>query len=272
MLDDGPVARIEAPGPRPDDFPLWPTTTTVTVASPVPAVATEEAVATDRTAAAEDADATQERETAGLTGAMAVQDRPAGRTDQWPVPAMRVMRHPRPSGGPPPSRKSRRARKPRNPAAGLVSMLLTALLAGFFAWTSAEPFWLDMGHAVRGTATVTSCEGSGVLRRCLATFAATGPGAGEPVDGVSLVGAEKAPGTALEARMVPDGRIAYAGSLSGLRVRWAVGLVLVVLCGLALSWLTGAWRLGGRRTRLAAWSLTTAAPLVLAAGIVLASY
>ncbi|GAA2619552.1 hypothetical protein GCM10010399_58250 [Dactylosporangium fulvum] len=265
MLDDGPVARIEAPGPRPDDFPLRPTTTTVTVASPVPA-AVESAVAV------EDAGTTQEQKAARLAGATAVQDHLAGRTEQWPAPAMRVMRQPRPSPWPSPSRKPRRVRKPRNPAAGLVSMLLTALLAGFFAWTSAEPFWLDMGHAVRGTATVTSCEGSGVLRRCVAAFTATGSEAGEPVDGVSLVGADEAPGAALAARMVPDGRIAYAGSPSGLRVRWAVGLGLVALCGLALSWLTGAWRLGSLRTRLAAWSLTTAAPLVLAAGIVLASY
>jgi hypothetical protein len=92
------------------------------------------------------------------------------------------------------------------------------------------------------------------------------------VDGAPLVGIEEAPGTAVEARMVPGGRIAYAGNPSGLRVRWAVGLGLILLCGFTLSWLTGAWRLGRLRTRLAAWSLTTAAPLVLSTGILLASY
>ncbi|MET7397852.1 hypothetical protein ABZS66_30625 [Dactylosporangium sp. NPDC005572] len=187
-------------------------------------------------------------EAARLAGAVAVRDRPV----------MRVA--PGRSKRPPP-------RQPRHPATGLASMLLLALLTGFFAWTSAEPFWLDMGHEVRGPATVTACEGKGVLRRCQAAFHEQ---SGVPL--VGLVGLEAAPGDSVEASMVPGGRIAYAGAPSGLRVRWTVGLGLVVLCGLTLSWLTGAWRLGRLRTRLGVWALTTAAPLVLAAGIVLASY
>jgi hypothetical protein len=86
------------------------------------------------------------------------------------------------------------------------------------------------------------------------------------------MGVEESPGTQVDARMMPGGRIAYAGNPSGLRVRWAVGLALIALCGVVLSWLTGAWRLGRLRTRLAAWTLTTAAPLVLAAAIVLAAH
>ncbi|WP_330186293.1 hypothetical protein KZZ52_04595 [Dactylosporangium sp. AC04546] len=241
-LGDAPVARIQAPAPRPDDFPLWPTTTTVAVAVP-----------DDPTV-----------EAAHLAGAVAVRDHLAGRPEQWPTPAMRVMRPPRVA----PGRSKRPPKRLRHPATGLASMLLLALLTGFFAWTSAEPFWLDMGHEVRGTATVTACADTGVLRRCQATFR------NETTErsGVALLGEKQAPGASVSARMVPDGRIAYAGAPSGLRVRWTVGLGLVLLCGLMLSWLTGAWRLGRLRTRLGAWALTTAAPLVLAVGIVMASY
>ncbi|MFB9177637.1 hypothetical protein ACFFX1_05770 [Dactylosporangium sucinum] len=238
-LDAAPVARIQAPAPKPDDFPLWPSTMTVAVAVP-----------DDPTV-----------EAAHLAGAMAVRDQLAGRAEQWPTPAMRAMRPSRVA----PQKPGRPAKRPRHPATGLASMLLLALLTGFFAWTSAEPFWLDMGHQVRGTATVTACEGKGVLRRCQVALQ------GEETQRW-LVGVDRAPGASVAARMVPDGRIAYAGAPSGLRVRWTVGLGLVLLCGLALSWLTGAWRLGRLRTRLGAWALTTAAPLVLAAGIVLASY
>lgn len=234
---------MAAPQPEPEVFPLWPTTNTVALLDTG----------------------------AHAAGATAVQDHFAGRDDQWPPPAMRAMRQARDSSvtSPQRARRQRRVRRPRGPVAGLASMLLIALLAGFFAWTSAEPFWLDMGRGVTGTAEVTSCQGSGVLRRCRATFTAPGR---EAVDGVRLMGIDDAPGASLDARMVPGGRIVYAGNPSGLRTRWTVGLALVALCGVALSWLTGAWRLGRLRTRLAAWTLTTAAPLVLGAGIVLASH
>ncbi|MFD0582586.1 hypothetical protein [Dactylosporangium darangshiense] len=173
------------------------------------------------------------------------------RPPQWPPPAKRVIR------------------APRGPLAGLGAMMIVALLAGFFAWTSAEPFWMDMGHGVRGTAEVTACEGSGVLRRCVADFAAPGR---ETVDGAQLMGLDAAPGTSVDAEMVPGGRIAYAGNPSGLRVRWATGLGLIVLCGIVLAWLTGGWRFDRLRDRLTAWGLTALAPLVLGAGIVLAAY
>jgi len=270
--DAGPVARIEAPHDT-ETFPLWPTTTTVMVATPIEekldraaheagATAVQEHIA-ER---AKELERTQEHERVEHER---VQEH-ARAQGQWPPPAMRAMRQARDSTKTSPPRKDgdRKVRRPRGPVTGLVSMLLIALLTGFFAWTSAEPFWLDMGHAVRGTAEVTSCKDSGILRRCLATF--NGPG-GE-VGGVPLVGSEETPGTAVAARMVPDGRIAYAGDPAGLRVRWTVGLGLILLCGFALSWLTGAWRLGRLRIRLAAWSLTTAAPLILSAGILVASY
>lgn len=189
----------------------------------------------------------------------------------WPPPAMRIMRQPRDAArtSPPPKRPPRRTRTPRNPAAGLPAMLLIALLAGFFAWTSAEPFWLDLGQGERGHAQVTRCNGDGVLRRCYATFQSE---SGAAVTGVPVVGADDAPGTTLDARMRPGGRIAYAGNPSGLRVRWTVGFALILLCGAALCWATGAGRLGRFRTRLAACALTAAAPLVLGLGVLVATH
>ncbi|MEU7875575.1 hypothetical protein [Dactylosporangium sp. NPDC049140] len=247
------AARPSAPSlAAPEDFPLWPTTTTVALHEVEPDVA-------DEVAAAHEA------------GRAAVADHLAGRPEQWPPPAMRVMRRPRDDRRTAPERRprQRRVRPARGPVAGLSAMLVMALLTGFFAWTSAEPFWLDMGHRVRGTAEITSCQGSGVLRRCLAEF--TRPGA-EKVAGTRLMGLDEPAGSTVAAVMVPGGRIAYAGNPSGLRVRWAAGLGLMVLCGIVLAWLTGAWRLGRLRDRLVAWTLTAAAPLVLGAAIVLAAY
>ncbi|MFC4047604.1 hypothetical protein ACFO1B_55155 [Dactylosporangium siamense] len=191
--------------------------------------------------------------------------------ESWPPPAMRVMRRPRDAAvtSPPPKRSPRKVRRLRNPAFGLPAMLVIALLAGFFAWTSAEPFWLDMGQGEHGHAQITRCKGDGVLRRCYATFQSDVRAA---VAGVPLVGADDAPGTTLDARMRAGGRIAYAGNPSGLRVRWTVGLALILLCGAALCWATGAGRLGRLRTRLAAYAVTVAAPLVLGLGVLIASY
>ncbi|MEU0563513.1 hypothetical protein [Dactylosporangium sp. NPDC006015] len=195
----------------------------------------------------------------------------SGASDAWPPPAMRVMRRPRDAArtSPPPVRLPRKPKRLRSPAAGLLAMLLIALLAGFFAWTSAEPFFLDMGQGEAGHAQVTRCRGDGVLRRCYVTFQ---PDKGAAVAGVPLVGADEAPGAVLDARMREGGRIAYAGNPMGLRVRWTVGLALILLCGAALCWATGAGRLGRLRTRLAAYALTAAAPLVLALGVLVSSY
>jgi hypothetical protein len=246
----GPASGPAGPA---EDFPLWPTTTTIALHESIPAP--------------EDPGAASAHE----AGRVAVVDHLAGRAEQWPPPAMRAMRQARDARRTSPERRvrQRRVRRPRGPVAGLSAMLLIALLAGFFAWTSAEPFWLDMGHRVRGTAKITSCQGAGVLRRCLAEFTRAGD---EPVKGTRLVGLEEPPGSSMVAQMVPGGRITYAGNPSGLRVRWAAGLGLVVLCGIVLAWLTGAWRFGRLRDRLTAWTLTAAAPLVLGAAIVIAAY
>lgn len=279
--------------PKPSDaFPLWPTTSTTTVRAPdeepgtdlVPAAAPEGLAPELVDPAAHDAGATAViehlqqatvhlEETAtqlsSLSSLAGVQ--PPGTGEAWPPAAMRVMRQPRDAArtSPPPKRLPRKPKRLRSPAVGLPAMLLIALLAGFFAWTSAEPFFLDMGQGEAGHAQVTRCRGDGVLRRCYVTFQ---PDKGAAVAGVPLVGADDAPGAVLDARMREGGRIAYAGNPTGLRVRWTVGLALVLLCGAALCWATGAGRLGRFRTRLAAYALTAAAPLVLALGVLVSSY
>ncbi|MEV4139221.1 hypothetical protein AB0J72_44535 [Dactylosporangium sp. NPDC049742] len=282
--------------PKPaDGFPLWPTTSTTTVRAPahdepgtdlVPA-AEPAGLAPDLVdPAAHDAGATaviehlqqatvQLEETAAqlssLSGGQPSGGQLSGTGEAWPPAAMRVMRQPRDAArtSPPPVRLPRKPKRLRSPAAGLSAMLLIALLAGFFAWTSAEPFFLDMGQGEAGHAQVTRCRGDGVLRRCYVTFQ---PDKGAAVAGVPLVGADDAPGAVLDARMREGGRIAYAGNPTGLRVRWTVGLALILLCGAALCWATGAGRLGRLRTRLAAYALTAAAPLVLALGVLVSSY
>jgi hypothetical protein len=162
-----------------------------------------------------------------------------------------------------------RYRKPRHPAAGLTALLVLALLAGFFAWTSAEPLWLALGHAERGTATVTKCTGTGVLRRCVASFA----GPATSVETASFVGADTAVGASVPARMVPGGgRIAYAGTDRSLVQRSALGLGLLVLCGLVIVWATGARRLSDRRARVGAFAACAFAPLLLFAGTLAATW
>jgi hypothetical protein len=198
--------------------------------------------------------------------------------DEWPPPLMRASLQTRASAtvtGPRTAKpaKDRPMRHLRRPGTGLFGLVLVALLASFFAWTSAEPFWLAVGHAQAGKATVTRCAGEGVLRRCIADF--TGPGF--TAEGVTLLGAqgerEKSEGTTLAARMVRHGdRIAYAGSANGLHVRWGVGLGLTLLCGILAAWATGARRLLGRKARAGAVLLSFVGPLLLFGGMLAATY
>lgn len=151
---------------------------------------------------------------------------------------------------------------------GLSALVLFALLSGFFSWVSAEPFWLAVGHARAGTATVTRCEGSGMARRCFADFESGSTKA----ERVTLVGVEGQPGTSYEARMVDgSGRIAYVGNPDALHPRWIVGLAMVLLCGLAIVWGTGAARLTRGRGRAGAVVLSFAGPIVIFAGMLLAT-
>lgn len=164
-------------------------------------------------------------------------------------------------------------RRPRRPLIGLPLLLVLGLLAAFFGWVGAEPFWIAVGHADRGSLVIADCTGGGITKRCTGDF--TAAGSHHPVRGVALSGATVAdahPGTRLAARMVgPSARTAYAGDRLGLLLRWAVPLALVVLIGLLTAAATGAWRLRGRH-RFAAVVLSLAGPLVLAAGITAAAW
>jgi hypothetical protein len=192
----------------------------------------------------------------------------------WQASQLRMMRAGRPATVKPVLQRPPRRiiRKSRPPALGLGALLLLGLLAGFFGWVSADPFWLAIGHAHAGTATVTKCAGQGLRVRCVGTF--TGSDLSRDRVAVSALSHdEQRPGVKVPARMVSaKGRIAYAGQPSSLHLRWILGIALVLLCGLGIGWLTGAGRLGTRRARLAAYSMSVGGPLLLTLGVVAAAW
>ena len=57
-----------------------------------------------------------------------------------------------------------------------------------------------------------------------------------------------------------------------MHLRWALGFVLVLLCGLGIASLTGARRLETARARRAAVLMSMAGPLVLLAGFLVMTY
>lgn len=169
------------------------------------------------------------------------------------------------TGDPPPST--------RRLAFGLAAVVAFSLAAAFFAWVSAEPLWLAVGHGQPGTATVTRCDSHGSEYACVTFQAADGA---YTVPDVAVRGARPhglgAEGS-VPARMVsPRGDRAYAVDTTGLNLRWAVGLVLVLLCGLGTAWATGAARLADRGARRRAVLACLAAPLLLAAGFLTAAW
>lgn len=175
---------------------------------------------------------------------------------------------------PPVAASTRRRKLPRRPAVALTAMVLFGLLSGFFAWISAEPFWLAVGHSEAGMALVTECDGTGLSRHCYASFTDR--------DGIvvatraTLVGArghQLEPASTMTARMVgANGRIAYVGTDEGLRARGAVGLVALLLCGVLLAWLSGAGRLPTRANRTVAYLISMVGPLLLFAGMCAATW
>lgn len=170
----------------------------------------------------------------------------------------------------PPARAKAPQRKlPRKPAVALTAMVLFGLLSGFFAWISAEPFWLAVGHSQAGVAVVTECTGAGTTRRCYASF--TDRNGLVISTRATLVGAKRKqlePASTLTARMVGEnGRIAYAGTDRGLRARGLVGLLALLVCGALLAWLSGAGRLPTRANRTVAYLISMVGPLLLFAGM-----
>jgi hypothetical protein len=174
--------------------------------------------------------------------------------------------------GVPPNRRDR-PRPPRSPFVGLLALLVAAFAAAFFAWVSAEPLWLAAGHRVQGTAAVTGCTGSGIVQRCEGTFTNGTLTSGR----VALLGigaADRHAGATVPARMVRlDSRQAFVGaSTPMLHLRWAIGVLLVLLCGLAIAGATGARRLESARARRRAVLLSMLGPLALLAGFLAAAY
>jgi hypothetical protein len=188
----------------------------------------------------------------------------------WPAPQMRPGR---PASGTPDGHKPRVHRSPttRSPAAGLAALLLLALLAGFFGWVSADPFWVALGHAERGTATVTRCTGNGIAATCVGTFTGSRFSAGR-VRLAALPDSARHGGATVTVRMVSaTSRIAYAGRPGPLHARWLLGVALVLLCGLGIAWSTGVTRLPAP-ARPAIYGTSLAAPLILFAGFLAATF
>jgi hypothetical protein len=107
--------------------------------------------------------------------------------------------------------------------------------------------------------------------RCQAQFVADGQSF--VVSSVDLYGVPECPaGKAVPAWMVSaDSSRAYAGDADSLAVRWGIGFCLILLCGLALAWITGAGRHDGWR-QLAALGTSLGAPLALTAAVLIAAY
>jgi hypothetical protein len=83
----------------------------------------------------------------------------------------------------------------------------------------------------------------------------------------------RTPGAQAPARMVSrDSGQAYIGETGILvQLRWVLGFALVLLCGLGIAGLTGAWRLETARARRSALLLSLAGPVLLLAGFLLRS-
>lgn len=198
----------------------------------------------------------------------------------WPPPAPRGIGPRRPAVTVPGlGARPKPPVPPRRAGFALTMLVVLALLATFFAWVTAEPLWLAVGHADRGTATVTACSGSGVVQRCVGAFTVSdGTFTVEKVAMLGVGAGQRQAGTAIAARMVaahrcgdtPAGCRAYMIGHPGVHLRWAAGLLLVLLCGFGIAWATGAFRLD--RGRLAALAASLGGPVLLALGFLVAAW
>jgi hypothetical protein len=154
---------------------------------------------------------------------------------------------------------------------GLPLAIGLALVGVFFAWVSADPFWLSMGRGDAGTVTVTGCHPRGVGDRCVGRFVADNRAfTASEVFVSSLAPAARHRGANVPAKML-DKRSgwAYAGTERALHLRWLAGLGMVLLVGIGVGIATGVHRLraeGARKVALL-WAVSLGGPIVLYLGI-----
>ncbi|RKN43617.1 hypothetical protein D7223_21120 [Micromonospora endolithica] len=172
-----------------------------------------------------------------------------------------------------PARPTRRPHPP-DPLPGLAALVGLSLAAAFFAWVSAAPFWLAVGHGTSGRVAVYQCTGSGLDQRCRGNFAADTQGwtaHGVTISGLSGDRAE--PGALVPARMTgPEGGTAYVDTGAAGHLRWLLGLVAVLGCGVGIVRWTGAARLADPRARRWAVAAGLAGPLLITAGFLTAAW
>ncbi|MEU8296563.1 hypothetical protein AB0C04_04670 [Micromonospora sp. NPDC048909] len=171
-------------------------------------------------------------------------------------------------------RRTRAATHPPDPLRGLAVLLALSLLAAFFAWVSAGPLWVAVGHATGGTVVIGDCTGGGLTQRCRGIFAAD---AGRFVaHGVRVSGVPSertATGTTLPARMTgPHGETAYVDTGIARHLRWVLGLLAVAGCGAGIARWTGSAMLTGRRARRWAIGVSFAGPGLIALGFLVAAW
>lgn len=149
----------------------------------------------------------------------------------------------------------------------MIGMLVFAFVATFFAWFSAGPLLLTLGHAHHGRATVVNCPVSGIDKRC-AQFVANDNAFTAQVTLLGPTGAEAPEGATIPAEMVsPTETIAYSGDDRSLYLRWVPELAIVLLCGFGIAWSTGSFRLSGRRAKSLSLLISIAGPILLTAGM-----
>jgi len=171
-------------------------------------------------------------------------------------------------------RVDRRPPRPPDPLPGLAVLLSLSLVAAFFAWVSAGPFWLAVGHAARGEARIIDCTGEGLTQRCQGTFTPVDRpwvAPGVRVSGVSA--GDAATGAKLPARMTgPNSGTAYADTGPAGHLRWLLGLLVVLGCGAGIARWSGATRLVDVRHRRWATAGAVAGPLVITLGFLVAAW